>query len=151
MASGAYNRFKLGLLQADYGDMEGAGTYKAMLVGTGYTFDPDDSTVDDVSGEEINGTGYDDGFAGTGRQELTTKSATQDDTNDRAIYKFDDLAWTGLDAGTYRYVVLMYEPAGATADTDCLLITCHDLGARATDGSDETITINATDGAIEVL
>src|SRR5690349_20586696 len=102
MASFTYNEgsFKLADRTIDYVN---AGTViKVMLIGllTPYTPDPDHATVNLISGSELNvPSGYQTGFAGTGRKTLANKTITKDNATNRVIYDADDpSAWT-LGAG----------------------------------------------------
>ncbi len=70
---------------------------------------------------EVTGTGYT-----AGGQALTTKTVTQDNTNDRAAWDFDDPAWTTATI-TARYAVYYKSRGGASSADE--LILCQDFGA----------------------
>lgn len=111
---------------------------------TAFTFDPDlHDFVNDIldggtTASEMSGTGYT-------RQTLANQSATQDDTNDRAVFDADDVTWTGLDAGTIQGVIV-YRQVGtddSTPGDDDVLIVIDDADIAdlplATNGSDVKI------------
>jgi hypothetical protein len=87
-------------------------TIKVMLVNNTYTPDKDHSFVDAITGgssKELSGTGYTAGFGGGGRKTLASKTVTQDDANDKAIFDATDVTWTGINAGTVGFVVVIKE------------------------------------------
>lgn len=110
MASGFYNAFKAKLFSlTDSIDLDSAGTtIKVMLVTNTYTpdFDTHDF-VNDVT-NEVTGTGYT-----AGGQALTTKTVTQDNTNDRGVFDADDVTWASSTI-TARGAVL-YKDTGSAA------------------------------------
>jgi len=150
MYGSLYNTFKLGLCNGVH-DLDSANTYKAMLVGTGYIFNEEDDFLDDISGNEISGTGYADGFAGAGRKTLSSKTLTLDTVNNRVVWTFDDLTWSAIDAGVFNAMVIFYQPAGASDDGDNIPVSYHYFGSITTDGSDETLVVDADEGGIQVL
>lgn len=122
MASIAYNQFKADLASGVY-NLTSA-TVKVLLVGTGYTPDPDHQFVSDITGGpnyELSGTNYVAGFSGAGRKTLASTTVTKDNTNDLAYYDAADLTWTAINAGTARYAAL-YSPNTTDANSKLLMI-----------------------------
>jgi len=135
MASAWYNKGKTQVMNGSIDLL--TDTIKVMLVDNTYTFDADHAFVDDISGDELSGTGYTGGFAGAGRKTLGSKAVNQDDTNDRA--EFDstaDVTWTSLDSGTVRAAILIKE---ITNDAASIPIAYLDLGDEASTGGDFVI------------
>lgn len=89
---------------------------------------------DDVSADEVSGTGYTAGGATLG-----TKATTADNTNDRASFDCADITWSLLDVGTPSHAVV-YRDTG-TAGTSQLI--CYIELGRASNGSDYTLVVNA--------
>jgi len=123
MASGVYNRGKVAANGAN-GWYNGSATYRVLLVTSAYTPNPDHNFVSDVSANELSGGGY-------ARKDITTRTVVQDNTNDRADYKGDNPAWTGLaSTQTFRYAIVY---RFGTTDADSELITWIDIGASGRD------------------
>ena len=110
MASGIYNRFKANLMNKEV-DLE-ADTIKVALLDNNHSFNADDNTWSDVSANEISGTGYT-----AGGEELTNKSVTQDDTNDKAVFDADDVSWSSATFTAYHAV--LYDDSLASDDLIC--------------------------------
>jgi len=110
MASGIYNRFKANLMNKEV-DLE-ADTIKVALLDNSHSFNADDNTWSDVSANEISGTGYT-----AGGEELTNKSVTQDDTNDKAVFDADDVSWSSATFTAYHAV--LYDDSLASDDLIC--------------------------------
>lgn len=110
MASGIYNRFKANLMNKEV-DLE-ADTIKVALLDNSHSFNADNNTWSDVSANEISGTGYT-----AGGEELTNKSVTQDDTNDKAVFDADDVSWSSATFTAYHAV--LYDDTLANDDLIC--------------------------------
>lgn len=125
-------------------------TIKVMLVGTSYTPDKDHNFVNSITAatsKEISGTGYTAGFGGAGRKTLSSKTVTQDDTNDVGYFDAADVSWTAIDAGTVGFACIIKE---VTADTDSPLLCVVDVSPDvATNGGDYTIQW-AADGIFKI-
>jgi hypothetical protein len=89
MTTGVSLRFRKVLAVGD-ADLE-SDTIKAILMATGYTFNPDTHTkYADVSASELaTGNGYT-----TGGQSLTGVALTESTTNDRLEVTWDTVSWT---------------------------------------------------------
>jgi len=135
MANVAYNTAKKRLLDAGFN--WASVDVRALLVTSGYSVDPDDTFVDDLTpgSNELSGTGY-------VRKALASESTSQDNTNDRAEGDADDVTWSAINAGTAAAVVLY---AFVTNDADSWLIAYVDTGGFpiTTNGGDLTIQWNA--------
>ncbi len=146
MASLVYNRAKKEIMDGTIDLL--TDTLKIMLVTSSYVANADHDFVDEAGANdpidhELSGTGYTAGFGGSGRKTLSSKTATEDDANDRA--EFDDgadITWTAIDAGTAAAAILYKHN---TADTDSVLIAYIDTGGFpvVTNGGDLTIQWNA--------
>lgn len=102
MASGVYNHGKAQLFKGALAWDSGVDSdFQVLLVGTGYTPNPDHDHVSDVIAYELSGTGY-------SRQNLALagRVVVEDDTNDRAQLSANSVTWTGISAGTIRYAIV---------------------------------------------
>jgi hypothetical protein len=138
--SGFYNR-----AAAKIGENTGrinwlSDTIKVMLVTSGYTFNRDHDFASAVS-SELSGTGYVGGFGGSGRKTLASKTITEDDTNDRAVYDAADSVWTAINAGTAAGAIIIKE---GTSDADTELICFLDGASVVTNGGDVTLVYPST-------
>lgn len=103
MANLGYNRGKFVIMDGSC-DLV-SDTIKAALIGSGYTAAATHNFMSDVT-NELNGTGYASGFAGSGRQTLGTKAITEDDTNGLAKFTAANLSWASINAGTAIGMIL---------------------------------------------
>ena len=106
-------------------------TLKAILVGSGYTPNPDHRYVDegggnDVIDHEISGTGYVAGHGNSGRRTLANVDVSVDDTANTMTVYADPAIWSGYNAGSVAKVVIAKE--GTSDDTDAILISSIDTG-----------------------
>lgn len=146
MASLVYNRAKKEILDGTIDLVND--TIKVMLVTSSYVADPDNDFVDqsganDPIDHELTGTGYQAGFAGTGRKTLANKSFSEDDPNNRG--EFDntvDLTWSAINAGVAAAFIVYKH---LTNDAASVLIAYVDTGGFpiTTNGGDLTIQFNA--------
>lgn len=144
MASGVYNSGKRDIADGTI-DLV-ADTIKAILVTSSYTPNADHDFADDLGANELSGTGYTGGFNGSGRKTLTSKSWSTDNTNDRAEFTATIPTWSGINAGSPKYLILVKE---ITNDAATRLIAWLDLGTVTTNGGDLTVTANA-EGLIQL-
>lgn len=140
MASGWYNSGKRDIFDGTIDLVND--TIKVMLVDNDYTPNADHDFVDDVSAEELSGTGYTGGFGGSGRKTLAGKAFATDLANDRAEFTANAITWTAINAGTARYAIFIKE---ITNDAASRLLFFLDLGGSGvvTNGGDLTVTANA--------
>lgn len=96
-----------------------------------------DEKWSDVSGDEVSGSGYT-----AGGELLTSKTVTQDDSNNRAVYDAADLTWASLNAGAHSHAI-MYDDT----PSDNWLIGYWEL-TTASNGGNYTLQWNAADGII---
>lgn len=137
-----------------------SGTYKAMLVTTGFVWAQTDGLVSAFTGGtnyELNASNafptgnYAAGFSGSGRKTLTSKSITQDDTNNKGIWIAANITWTAILAGDVIGVLIYLQPGGATTDADNLILSYHTLGSTySTDGGDFVAKIDPTNGFLQI-
>lgn len=106
-------------------------TYRAMLLLSTYTFNPDHDYVSDVVAYEA---------AGGTRQTLASRVVTIDDSLNSAVFDFDDVTFPTVTTGqtlggmiVYRYV---------TGDSDSVLVGWYPF-TLATDGTNVTVTLPA--------
>lgn len=110
-------------------------TFKLLLVTSSYTFNEDTHSNRSHITNEVVGTGYT-----AGGQTVTTTSWTQDNTNNRTIFDFDDVTWSNVTL-TARAAVL-YKSTGVAA-TD-LLVLFWDFGAdQSVAGADFLVALNS--------
>jgi hypothetical protein len=143
MASGWYNS---GLRDvADRTIDLAADTLKLILVTSSYVPDPDHDFANDLT-NELSGTGYTGGFAGSGRKTISSKAFSTDTANNRVEFTWGATTWTAINAGNPKYAILVKE---ITNDAATRLIAYLDLGTVVTNGGDLTITPDATAGALQ--
>jgi hypothetical protein len=99
-----------------------ARTIRVMLVAPGYTFDPDHTTVSQVTEISAIG-GYVPGFAGAGRRTLSSYAVTYDATNNRLVFDCEDVVWStvALSGSPNIGGVLVYIQGTSDADSTPLL------------------------------
>ena len=120
-------------------------TLKVMLVGSTYTANADHDYVNPSAYQmELGGTGYTGGYLGSGRKTLSSKTVTEDDTNDRGTFTAAPVTWTAINAGTAAAAIIIRERA-ATGDTMSELIAYIDTGGFpvVTNGGDFTVQWSA--------
>lgn len=107
MASFTYNAAKVSLGKAEIDWVND--TIKVALLTSAHTPDQDaDVYFSDVVAEEFSGGSYT-----AGGITLASKTATQDNTNNRAVFDAADGQFTGI-TGTFRYAVV-YKSTGSNA------------------------------------
>lgn len=121
-------------------------TLKLILVTSSYTPDADHDFADDLT-NELSGTGYVGGFAGAGRKTIASKAFSTDTANNRVEFTWGATTWSAISAGNPKYAILVKE---ITNDAASRLIAYLDLGTVVTNGSDLTITPDATLGALQI-
>ena len=109
-----------GLLNVAKGNIDLDGdTIHAALVGTGYTPDQDAHDFwNDVSAQEISGTGYT-----AGGQAITSKALTYDTSTNVVKFDFDDPTWATSTITNARYMVLYKKRGGASSADELIAYT----------------------------
>jgi hypothetical protein len=115
-------------------------TIKVMLVNDTYTYNADHDFADDVASTELNGVGYANGFGGSGRKTLASKTLTNDTANDRIEFDAADVTWTAINAGTIGGAVLVRETVN---DAGSRIICFLDPSNLVTNGGDVTLVFDA--------
>lgn len=119
-----------------------SGEFSWMIVGTGYTPNPDHEFVADVVANEISASGYSGGYGGTGRHDAGSLSFGYDDTNDRAyVDTADPASWTIASGPTGAYAILLKK---VTSDALSPILCCIDIVNYAFDGTPYTLQVNAS-------
>lgn len=132
-----YNEWKKEVLSGNHNHANGGNTFKLMLL-TAHSPNIDThANYDDISGDEITGTGYTQ-YGET----LTGQVVTKDNTNDLGKWDASAVTWTGLDAGTPSHAVL-YDDTHASDS-----LVCYFEVATASNGGDYTIDWHATSGIL---
>lgn len=132
MANAKYNAFKVALANGGI-DLD-TDTINVMLVTSAYVPNIDTHTNRSHVTDEVTGTGYT-----AGGQSLASKTVTQDNTADTAVFDAADVTWA-TSTITARGAVL-YKSTG-TASTDTL-IAYFDFGVdESSNEGDFTITWN---------
>jgi hypothetical protein len=147
MADTVYNSFKKKIMQGadaaanDAIDLKNQ-TIKCALLSTAYTPDADAHVFwDDVSANEITGTGYSAGGA-----TLASKALSTDTGDNEGVFDADNVTWSTATVSA-QYAVI-YKDTG-TASTSPL-ICCFDFGsAKSSSGGDFVIQWN-TEGIINL-
>jgi hypothetical protein len=116
MANQLYNiaRYKMGTSGFTFTTAD----VRVLLVGTGYTFNADHQFVSEVVGNEVTGGTY-------ARQALEGKTATQNNTLDRAVFGCNNLAWLAISVGTIKAAIAFVQ---VTNDADSWLLGYIDSG-----------------------
>lgn len=144
MASTWYNR---GIYRIGNGStLWTSSTIKALLVGSGFSFDKDNDFVSEIT-ELPNGTNYTGAYNGSGRKTLTTPTVNLDDTNDRIWFDADDITWSAISAGTIYGLVIFHE---ITSDALSPLIGFLDPTDLVTNGGDVIAQFNSTTGLFKI-
>lgn len=153
MASGWYNR---ALKEVSDRTLDLTGTLKVLLVGTGYTYDPDHDFISSGAGtvgaNEISATNYTGGFGGSGRNSVTL-SFSEQDANNRAVMIFSpsSLTWTALGGAANDTIAAAVVVKEGTSDADSKLIAYLDVTDTTTNGTDIQLTFDATNGNLRLL
>lgn len=115
---------------------------RVLLVDDNYSFDEDDDYVDDVSGDELSGVGYE-------RKALTGEAVTAEAIG--AVFDADNVQWASIAAGETIGGIIVYEHVGAD-DSANPLILWVDTSNLATGGGAVDITWPAAaDGGVAWL
>lgn len=134
MASGMYNRGSTNLIKSlDWTSSD----LRMLLVTSSYSPDKDHNTVSQIT-NELSGGNY-------ARVSLSGRTATQDDSTDRAVADATDAVFTALQAvaGTPKYAIVYYEGGGTDATRE--LVCFIDLGVADTpNGTDYTIVFSVS-------
>jgi hypothetical protein len=140
MASLITNYFKKYLL--DLAVAQKSGTLKVMLLTSSHSTDIDTMDfINDVSGNEITGTGYT-----TGGATLGSPATSQDNTDNEGVLTGSNVTWTSA-TFTAHYAVL-YDDTGTPSTSRIWAI--YDLGAdKVVDGGTFQLTINS-EGLINI-
>ncbi len=134
MASFVYNSAKVAMIDGTI-DLD-TDTINVLLVTSPYTPNKDTHDFRDDVTNEVVGTGYT-----TGGKALVSKTVTQDNTNDRAKFDADDLAWTAATI-TARAAVL-YKARGGSSSADELIAYIDFLADKASTAATFTIQWHA--------
>lgn len=118
MASIIFNNFKKNIMNGNI-DLD-TDTIKVALVTSSYTPNQDTHEFFSDVTNEVSGTGY-----SAGGSALTTKTVTEDTTNDRGVFDADDVSWT-TSTITARAAVL-YKSTGTSSTSP--LICYIDFGS----------------------
>lgn len=123
-------------------------TIKVALLSGAYTPSKTDKFMSAATAAELSGTGYVAGFGGSGRQALASKTVTQDDTNNLAVFTGATVTWTAINAGTVSYVALLKEITSDAASP--LLAVIAISPAFTTNGADYSVAWDAVQGIINL-
>ena len=123
-----YNRTKRNALEGDL-ELDSATIKCLLLKSSAPAFNPDHNFVADLvpGTNEITGGGY-------LRQTLGSKTFVQDDPNDRAEARNNELTFLTVAAGQTIGAAVVYREV--TTDADSVLVGYYDLPDTPTDGSD---------------
>lgn len=114
MANAIPNSFKKHIMNGGI-DLD-TDTIKVMLLDSNHSNDIDaQEFIDDVSANEVEGTGYTAGGAA-----LASKAVTQDDTDDEGVFDAADLTWSNSTI-TARYAAI-YKDTGTPATSPIVAI-----------------------------
>jgi hypothetical protein len=125
-----HNKFLAELMKGNI-DLE-SGTVRCYLYDGAAPNIDSDHYWSDLSADEIALSGY---TVAT----ITTKTVTENDTNDRGEWDFDNPTWASIAAGTVTYAVLVLWTGNAATSTIICTIEADDAN-----GQSYTITIPAT-------
>lgn len=134
--AGVYNRGKALILNGgiDFDTTD----IRALLVTSGYTFNPDHNFVSELTANEVTG--------GTYVRKSTTRTVVENDTNDRAEGTVANVLWSALTCtGTPAALVLYKFNA---ADGSAELLSYHDFTPTAANGGDYTVGFSGTNAIL---
>lgn len=133
-----YNKFKMEALKGSI-DLS-SDTIKVMLLTSSYTPNIDtDIFIDDVSANEITGTGYTAGGA-----TIANPTVTQDDTDNEGVFNGDDVIWSNSTI-TARYAVI-YKDTGTPGTSP--VIAYIDFGGDKSSLNENFVVSWAAEGII---
>ena len=136
MTGYVYNSYLTGCANGSAPDLSGADIYVALLDNT-HVVDVDaHAFFDDVSGDEVSGTGYT-----AGGQALADTTVTQDDANNQAVFDATDVTWTTATI-TARFAVI-YQNTGTPSTSPLVCIWDFDLDKIAA-GIDFSFMMNSS-------
>ena len=128
-----YNNFKEQLLRSTVPDLSLVATEVRVTLHEAYTPDIDAHQLwadVGVSSTEAVGTGYTaNGIA------LATKTVTQDNVTDRAVFDAADVTWTGINLGATHHWIIREVSTG--------ILMCYGAAAVTTNGGDYTLQWSA--------
>lgn len=111
-------------------------TIKVMLLNNSHSQDQDNHEfIDDVSANEVSGTGYTAGGA-----TLANKSVTQDNTDNEGVFDADDVSWSS--STITAYYAAIYKDTG-TPGTSPIIAILDFGGAKTSSGGTFSIQWNA--------
>lgn len=114
-----------------------------LLNGTGYTFNPDNDYVNDISSFEVNGAGY-------ARKKVYNRTTVEVAASDKLQHNADDTVWASINAGSCD-VAVYYIREGTGSDSLSQLISSNDFDSGVlTNGGQLTVQVDA-DGVYEGL
>jgi hypothetical protein len=111
---------------------------KVLLADASYVPSKAHEFADDVSGDELSGTGYAGGFAGAGRKTLAGKAFAN--AANLISFTANAVTWSGIDAGTAAWAIIIRE---VSTDADSPILGYLDHADLVTDGGDIVLTPNA--------
>jgi hypothetical protein len=106
---------------------------RALIVDSGHSFDITDVFVSAVVADEVTnatGTGY-------VRKNLSGKTVTVDQANDRVVFDASDVTYTAVETNETWDAVILYLDTGS--DATSRLICYVEIDALVTNGSDATV------------
>jgi len=116
MANGVPNAFKQGLLLGSFATLASSPAPWFVLVGSGYTFDPDahdfmDSVTDQIAGSNYNQGGY----------ALSSPVISTNATNNEAIFDAADVFIANITFDTDAQAAVIYGSSGSGAAADPII------------------------------
>lgn len=123
-------------------DLDTTSGIKAVLVKSSFTPNQDDNFMSDIGAAECDVAGYTGGFNGAGRKAWASRTVTEDDTNNRAVFDAADPSpWTLAAGNTLRHVATIQE---VTNDADSPILFYNIMDAdKITNGGDLTVQVDA--------
>ena len=133
MASGVYHSGLKALTDGTFDYL--TDTINIALMDSSHSFSADDENWDDVSANEISGTGYT-----AGGVALASKAVDDKDTDDAAYLDAGDAKWAGAILSAYHAVIYYDSGVAGTSKLICSI----DFGAEKTaDNATFTVTFDA--------
>ena len=122
-------------------------TIKLILLTAAYSFNPDHNFVSQMAGAEVVGTGYTGGFSGSGRKELTSKVAVQDDAGNRGYFNAANISYPSINVGVVAAIGIYRE---VSSDADSVIVGFIDTGGLpiTTGGGDLNINWSTSPAGI---
>jgi hypothetical protein len=130
MANGVPNAFKQGLLLGSFATLASAPVPYFLLVGSGYTFDPDTDDFRDQVDNEIAGSNYNQGGYALSSPVISTNA-----TNNEAVFDAADVFIANITFDTDAQAAVIYGSTGTDSEDPIIAYIDFTTGQAVTAGT----------------